>query len=146
MFVPPEKFGHVQGEDEYAGFEARVRLAPIPLMVSLTFQARLASEDTSEMVDAIRDFGDTMLVEWNIDAPADGDSLLQQDLSLVMALVKGWSEALAQPPLASDVPLVNGRTSGQGRNRRNGRTPSLSTASVSGGAARPQQSSKKTPH
>ena len=151
MFSPPEKFGLVHGEGDYAGFEARVRLAPIPLSLSLSFQTRLASEDHTAILEAIREFGDTVLISWNVavaagPVPADGAGLLSQDFALTMALVKGWSEALTLPPLASDVLPVNGRTSGQGRSRRNGHTPSSSMASANGGAAPPAPYSPRTPH
>ena len=146
MFSPPEKFGVVHGEGDYAGFEARVRIAPVPLSLSLSLQSRLSSGDPVEQLAAIREFGDAMLVEWNVDASADGEGMLSQDLGMTMAVIKGWSEALAQPPLVSDVLPVNGRTSGQGRSRRNGHVSSSSTASVNGGAARPRSSSRKTQH
>ena len=145
-FVPPEKSGLVHGEGDYAGFEARVRIAPVPLSLSLGLTSRFESGDAGEMLAAIREFGDAVLIEWNVDAPATGAGLLSQDVGLSKALIIGWSEALAQPPLASDVPPVNGRTSGQGRSRRNGHVSSSSTASVNGGAARPRSSSRKTQH
>ena len=141
-FRTPERYATVRGEEEYAGFEARVLLAPVPLGLQLSFQRRITSGDPQEIEDTIREFGDVLLSSWNVvdgigvPVPADGDGLLTQDLGLAQALIGGWSEALASPPLATGAPPAPGSIQESGNGRTNGAKSSSSTRSASGGASR----------
>lgn len=129
-FREPESFATIRGEDEYEGLEARVRLSPIPLGFQLSIQRSLQSGDTEQMESALREFGDNVLVSWNVEdkdgepLPASGEGVLMGSTTLLLKIIEGWSEAVNAAPLAV-------------RSSSNG---DLSTASASAGAARRHRS------
>jgi hypothetical protein len=123
-FRPPDREAIIKGAGDFEGFEAVVSLV-MPLGQLADFQRDMASGDTAVMVETIKRFGDSLLLSWNVEfdakkakawndahagatpvapddpVPANGDGLKSQGQELAMALIGGWSEALAAPPLTS---------------------------------------------
>jgi len=128
-FREPEQFAIIRGEDDYAGLEVRVRLN-ISLGFVFGIQRRMVSEIQGEPEEAMREFGDAVLMEWNVEGrdgqplPANGEGVLQGSVILLTTIIGAWVEAVKNPPLAS-VSGSNGRPS---------------TASASVGAARRRRS------
>lgn len=74
----------------------------------------LASGDISELARGLRDFGDELVVSWNLeeggaDVPVGGESLCSWPVDFGMSLVRGWLEGAT----TIGAPLVDESGSGE---------------------------------
>ena len=112
-FRVSERTATVVGQDDYEGFIATVRISPIPMAFAFEMQARMQSRDADTVQNAFREFGERVLIEWNLEGeagpiPATGEGILQADQGVVGAMIKGWAEATKEPPLVNAGPPSNG--------------------------------------
>lgn len=104
-FREPRETARVVGEDEYAGFEAEVLIRPIPFGWAMRLIARAKSDDDVTVIEALREFGDRVLVGWNLEdadglpVPPTGEALVEHDSGLMMRVFSGWAEAIQSSPL-----------------------------------------------
>ena len=97
---------------EFYGFEAVLALS-----ASLDFMLSVASLDeypVARQRELVRQFGDAILVSWNVEdrqgqpVPADGEGYLAQENDLCMAVMSAWTEAMTTP----SAPLGQGSSNG----------------------------------
>ena len=135
----PDEVALITFEDR-PGFEARVLLS-VPWGYQFDFQRRMTPGELRELRDlaggevgpervdrmtdlttgvteqqraALSEWGDTVLVRWNLadrngaEVPANGEGLLAQPQKFVLDLIGAWTEALRNPPFTNGGPPVNG--------------------------------------
>ncbi len=88
----------------FDGAEVKLK-TEVSMQFLLNMQKATTSDDTEEVIAAFWEFGDKVLIEWNIhDAdgipiPATGQGILEVEaLGFVQKLVSEWAEAVVQPP------------------------------------------------
>jgi hypothetical protein len=98
-------------DSPYFGVEAKV-ITSIPFETLFWFQKNAADSSTESTAEAIRYFGDTLLLEWNVcdeegvPYPTTGDGVLGvPNYDLVTSLMAGWIEAVTNPPSSSSAKL-----------------------------------------
>ena len=122
-FRPPERYAQVIGVDDFAGFEARVLISPVPLAYTLMLTEFGAGGDLRALAE---EFGEKYLESWNVvDAdgapvPADGSGVLTQPEALLTVLLTQWGQAIRTPPLTNGGQPANGRTPAPAPRRRAG--------------------------
>ena len=122
-FKAPEKTAQVVGADDYSGFEATVRISPIPFGFLSSVLRMMTSGDMAQVEQSWQLFADRVIVEWNLadDAgpiPPTGEGVLRADPGVLGKVMEGWAEVVKQPPLANGSPpddsslVVSARTNG----------------------------------
>ncbi len=104
----------------YDGAQMRCR-NPENMDTYWSYQRELTSEDPERIASLIREFGDTMLIDWDIseeaedgtvtEIPANGDGMMHIPLPLMATVVKRWLEVMAQPSIPLALPSPDGSTS-----------------------------------
>jgi hypothetical protein len=97
------------------GVEATVVIS-VPFETLFWYQRNAGNTEASISVEAIKRFGDDFLIEWNVldpdgaPYPATGDGVAAvTDSSLITELMKGWIDAVVQPP-----ENLSGKSNGSG--------------------------------
>ena len=98
-------------DSPWYGVEAKVIIS-IPFDTLFWFQKNASASSTEATAEAIRYFGDTLLIEWNVcdedgnPYPTTGDGVLGiPNYDLVTSLMGGWIEAVTNPPPSSSAKL-----------------------------------------
>jgi hypothetical protein len=107
-FVPQRKQYRLKFKDhELDGLEVTVASASIGTLLGLSEMSTESPEHATERLERSIQVLAEALVSWNIEnaagepTPATVDGLKQQDMSLVMAIISAWTEAVSgvAPPL-----------------------------------------------
>ena len=103
-------------DSPWHGVEATV-ITSIPFETLFWFQRNAENPTSETTAEAVKLFGDSYLVEWNVcdeegnTYPATGEGLSKiPDYDLVTSLMGGWIEAVTNPPSQSSATL-NGSAS-----------------------------------
>lgn len=109
-FELPLRTALLKFEGEYEGAEMRCRL-DVPLSLYLEMQALSDSQDPEKVAEAMRTFGDKVLIETNVsiggkEITPDGDGLLTLPMVFIAKVFEAWSGAIEDEqtaPLAETV-------------------------------------------
>ena len=118
-FEIPRRTARIILEDDYEGAEITCAL-DVDMGTYFHFQGLIESEDAAHLEKAFREFGDRILIEWNLEEdgeplPATAEGVMQLPPALALAILGKWSEAVGEAP----APL-SGRSSGPRQSARRG--------------------------
>lgn len=89
---------------EYDGGSVRVQCSgDVSIRTLLRFK-RLASSDDEEAERLLREFGDTYILDWNLDGaddkplPTTGEAFMGLPLSLMLGIIGRWADGLTVAP------------------------------------------------
>lgn len=100
-YVPPRRDALIVFEEGHQFYGAEVTLSlDVPAAVLFELQD-FADATGQQRQNIVSRFGDEVLVDWNLDAPANGEGLVGQSLAFINALFTAWVENQSL-----DAPLV----------------------------------------
>lgn len=103
----------IEMDGDYDG--ARVQCSSDVSIRTLLRMKRLTDHSDEEAFDLLREFGDTYLLDWNLDGaddkplPTTGEGFLSLPLPLMFEIIARWAAALTVP----SVPLVETSPGGE---------------------------------
>lgn len=120
-FEIPRRTARIILEDDYDGAEIRCAL-DVDMGTYFHFQGLMESSDAAQLEQAFREFGDRILIEWNLEEggepiPATAEGVMQLPPALVLAILGKWGEAVGEAPAPLSKQSKSTRPS-EGRSRR----------------------------